>query len=99
MAAAGEDRRIAIRIAAAIAIALLLLGSALFFFGGPVVAEHFEPGVGLKSAAVIAFVLTMVSFVVLAVAAGDGLLGELQFMIAAFAGFFFVCWLMIAWIF
>lgn len=99
MASGDEDRRVAIRIVAAIAIALLLIGGVLFFFGGPVVAEHFEPGVGLKSAAVIAFVLTIVSFVVLAFAAGDGLLGELQYMIAAFAGFFLVCWLMIAWIF
>lgn len=99
MAAGDEDRRIAIRIVAGIAVVVLLFGGVLLFFGGPIVAEHFEPGVGLKSAAVIAFVLTMVSFVVLAIAAGDGLLGELQYMIAAFAGFFLVCWLMIAWIF
>jgi len=37
--------------------------------------------------------------VVLALAAGDGLLGELQFMIGAFVSFFVVIWLLVAWIF
>jgi hypothetical protein len=35
----------------------------------------------------------------MAIAAGDGLLGEIQFMLAAFGGFFVISWLMIAWIF
>ena len=37
--------------------------------------------------------------VVLAIAAGDELLGEIQFMTGCFASFFVVIWLMIAWIF
>jgi hypothetical protein len=48
---------------------------------------------------VIAFFVTIGVFVTLAVTAGDGLIGEFQFMIAGFGGFFVVLWLMIAWIF
>ena len=64
-----------------------------------VVVEQFSPGVGLKTSAVIAFFLTIALFIVFAIVAGDGLIGELQFMIAGFLGFFVICWLMIAWIF
>ena len=99
MAEGVGDRKLALQIFVAVVAALLFVGGAMFLFGGAVIDEHLEPGVGLKSAAVIAFVLTMAAFVVLAIAAGDGLLGELQYMIAAFGGFFLVCWLMIAWIF
>jgi hypothetical protein len=35
----------------------------------------------------------------LAIVSGDGLLGEVQFVLAAFFLFFIVFWLMIAWIF
>jgi hypothetical protein len=31
--------------------------------------------------------------------AGEGLVGEIQFMIVGFAGFFLVLWVLIAWIF
>ena len=64
-----------------------------------VVAQQFSPGVGLKTSAVIAFFVTIALFVTFAVVAGDGLIGELQFMLAGFFGFFVICWLMIAWIF
>jgi len=48
---------------------------------------------------VISFLVTLVVIVVMAFVAGEGLLGELQYMIAGFAGFFVVLWLLIAWIF
>jgi hypothetical protein len=35
----------------------------------------------------------------LTVASGDGLLGEIQFVLIAFFLFFIIIWLMIAWIF
>ena len=63
------------------------------------VGEHLSPGMGLKEAAIWAFGVTMVTLVVLAVAAGDGLLGELQFMVGAFFLYFVWLWGMIAWIF
>lgn len=80
-------------LAAALAIYLMLPLLAGF------IDTYFSPGLGMKNAAVIAFFVTVTVLVVFAVAAGDGLLGELQFMLSGFLGFFLVLWLMIAWIF
>jgi hypothetical protein len=62
-------------------------------------AAYLASGVDLKEAAIIAFATTMVVLVIFAIAAGDGLLGELQFMLLGFFAFFVVLWLLIAWIF
>lgn len=94
-----KDRQQSTRLFLAIAAAVVIAGGFLVFFGMPLLAEHTEPGVGLKQAAVIAFIVTLLVFIVMAVAAGDGLLGEIQFMLAGFGGFFVVLWLLIAWIF
>ena len=53
-----------------------------------VFAATMAPGLGLKEAAAIAFLLTIIIMIVFAIAAGDGLLGELQFMLLGF--FFFL---------
>jgi hypothetical protein len=37
--------------------------------------------------------------VVFTITSGDGLLGELQFMLAGFLAFFVIFWLLIAWAF
>ena len=63
------------------------------------VATHFTPGVDLRGAALAGFIVTVLLFVLFAVVAGDGLIGELQFMIAGFFSFFVMLTLMIAWIF
>ena len=94
-----EDQRRSTRLFLVIAVAVILAGGLLMFFGLPILAEQLEPGMGMKQAAVIAFIVTLLVFIVMAVAAGDGLLGEFQFMLAGFAGFFVVLWLLIAWIF
>lgn len=60
---------------------------------------YFEEGIGLKSAAVISFFVSIVTIVLFAIAGGDGLIGEVQYMFGAFFTFFFVLWLLIAWIF
>lgn len=60
---------------------------------------YFEPGLGLKNAAIYASVVTVVILIVFAVASGDGLLGEFQFMIGGFFAFFLFFWLMLAWVF
>lgn len=57
------------------------------------------PGIGLKDAALWSFGVTVVLFVLFAVIAGDGLIGELQFMLGGFFLFFAVFTLLIAWIF
>lgn len=78
------------------------LGVALYLalpLAAQLIHSHLSPGLGMKDAAVISFLLTVAVMVVFAVAAGDGLLGELQFMLSGFLGLFLVLWLMIAWIF
>ncbi|WP_373088259.1 hypothetical protein [Zhongshania sp.] len=97
----GDDRQ-ALKIAVASLVIVALLGVALMLFLpllGSFVDQHFSAGIGLKDAAVVAFFTTVVTLVIFAVAAGDGLLGELQFMLSGFFGFFLVLWLLIAWIF
>ena len=93
-----RDRQLLI--GAAIVVALLIAATAMVLpMAQSVIAEQFTPGLGMKNAAVIAFFVTVVTLVIFAIAAGDGLLGELQYMIGGFGGFFIVLWLMIAWIF
>lgn len=57
------------------------------------------PGLGLKSAAVIAFFITTVLMIIMAIASGDGLIGELPFMLGGFLLFYVIIWLSMAWIF
>ncbi|MCP8688121.1 hypothetical protein [Marinobacterium sedimentorum] len=97
-----RDKREARTVALAILVLLvLLLGAAVLLL--PQLAEisrvSLEPGLGLKDAAVISFFVTIALMVVFAIAAGDGFIGEIQFMLAGFASFFVVIWLMLAWIF
>nr|WP_067287164.1 hypothetical protein [Marinobacterium profundum] len=97
-----KDKREARTLAIAIVVLLVLLvGAALLLL--PQLAEisrvSLEPGLGLKDAAVISFFVTIALMVVFAIAAGDGFIGEIQFMLAGFASFFVIIWLMLAWIF
>jgi hypothetical protein len=94
-----EDRKLTLRLFAAIVVLVAVVGALLFLIAGPTIADAVAPGLGLRSAALIAFVATLIVMVVMAIAAGDGLLGEIQFMLAAFAGFFVVSWLLLAWVF
>ncbi len=93
-----DSRKIAIvlvSLVVLVGVAALLLLPALSEFA----ATHLEPGLGLKTAAIISFFVTVVLFLVFAVAAGDGVLGEFSFMLLGFFLFFVIFWLMIAWIF
>jgi hypothetical protein len=54
---------------------------------------------GLKTAAVWGFFVTVALFVLFAVVSGDSLIGEIQFMLGAFFTFFAVLTLLIAWVF
>lgn len=97
-----RDRRQARFLAVTLVVLFVALGIAALL-AMPLLAEfhavHLAPGVGLKSAAIISFVVTLLVLVVFAVAAGDGLIGEIQFMLLGFFAFFAVLWLLIAWIF
>ena len=80
---------------------LLLVG--LGFWALPLawagLVEAFAPGLGLKGAAVIGFFVVVALFVGFAIAAGDGLIGEIQFMIGGFLLFYVIFTLMLAWVF
>ncbi len=93
-----ESRNIIIALvslAIILAIAAILLLPAL----SEIMNIHFSPGVGFKDSAIISFFVTIILMVVLTVTAGDGLIGELQFILSGFLLFFVIIWLMIAWIF
>lgn len=94
-----EERKLTTRMFLAIVATVLVAGAILLMIVVPAVSELVAPGIGLKTAAIISFCLTLLVVVVMAIAAGDGLLGEIQFMFAAFGGFFLISWFMIAWIF
>jgi len=80
-----------------------LVATAVFaLVGAPLLSEAsaaLAPGLGLKDAVVWGFGVTLAVFVLLALVAGDGLIGELQFMLSAFFFFFVVITLLIAWVF
>ncbi|HUV32686.1 MAG TPA: hypothetical protein VMW31_03865 [Devosiaceae bacterium] len=94
-----SDRRLSLALFLAILAAIVVAGALVFFVFGPALAAAVEPGLGLRGAALVAAGVSMSAIVMMAIAAGDGLLGELQYMILGFLGFFVVSWLMIAWIF
>jgi uncharacterized Tic20 family protein len=84
----------------AVLLGLLVVAVMLFLpLATAFIDQHFSPGLDLKGAAVTSFFVTVVTLVIFAVASGDGLLGELQFILSGFFGFFLVLWLLIAWIF
>lgn len=66
---------------------------------GDFVVTELNPGLDLRAAALGSFIVTVVLFLLFAVVAGDGLIGELQFMLAGFFSFFLILTLLIAWIF
>lgn len=97
-----DDSRDALRLLL-VSAALLGLLAVAGFMVWPLAVEFAQaqlaPGLGLRDAAVVSFFVTVLTMVVFAFAAGDGFIGEIQFMLAGFFSFFVVLWLMIAWIF
>lgn len=82
-------------IAAAVALAFLV-----FSGGAPsAMLAGLNAGVSLKTAAIAGVVASVVLLVVLAVVAGDGLIGEVQYLIAGFFLFFVFFTLFVAWVF
>ena len=99
-----HDRKEALRLFVAAAIALLLLmvigGAGLYYLVGLGASDPFAPGLGLKNAALVSFGVSFVLILVMAVVSGgDAILGELPFTVLGFLIFFVIFWLMIAWIF
>ena len=80
---------------------IILILSIIFMFPSflEILSTGTSTGVGLKESAVVSFFVSLVLVTVIAIVSGDGLLGEVQFVLAAFLLFFFVFWFLIAWIF
>jgi hypothetical protein len=99
------ERNEALRLLVAAISGILLLviigGAGLYYLGGGLGdGDPFSAGLGLKNAALIAFGVSFVVILVMAiVSGGDAIFGELPFTILGFLIFFVVFWLMIAWIF
>ena len=98
----GSESRSDLKILALVLAAAAVFIVVVFTFGAPLVADlaaALEPGVGIKEAMKWSFGVTVAMFIVFAVAAGDGLVGELPFMLIGFFAFFVVIALLIAWVF
>lgn len=98
---AGENRS-DLKLFAIIAIAaVVLVGLAaliLMPLGQEAIAAM-DQGIGLKAAALWGFGTTVALFVLFATVSGDSLIGEVQFLLGSFFGFFLILTLLIAWIF
>jgi uncharacterized membrane protein len=86
---------------ALLVVILVVIGIAVMLVPalGAFVTNSLTPGLDLKAAALGSFIVTVLLFVVFAAVSGDGLIGELQFMLAGFFSFFLILTFLIAWIF
>ena len=64
-----------------------------------VIATALEPGLGLRTASLISLVLSICVLLLFTVAAGDGAISELPFVLIGFFFFWVMFTLMLAWIF
>ena len=99
-----SDRKEAARLLLVAAVAILLLiaicGLGVSYFTGVGIHELFASGLSLKGAALIAFIVSFILLLVMAViTGGDAISAQLPFTVAGFLIFFLILWLMIAWIF
>ena len=88
-------------LAVVVLIAVLVLGLLVVFLlpaATPIVGTLNE-GLGLRESVPWGFGLTVALIAFFALVAGDGLIGELQFMLGAFFSFFLILTLLIAWVF
>jgi hypothetical protein len=95
------DRR-DLRLLVVFVVVALAIFAALFIFGATFLGEIgsvFSDGIGLRTAAVWGFGVTVALLVLFALVSGDSLIGEIQFMLASFFTFFVVITLLIAWVF
>ena len=97
-----KDQRESRTIALALVALLLILGVVLLLML-PELSElarvYLSPGLGIKDSALISFFVSVVLLIVFALFSGDGLIGEIQFVIPGFFLFFVLNWLLIAWVF
>jgi hypothetical protein len=83
-------------------VLLIIMGFVTYTYAPVLINDifaFFEPGLGLKNATIISFFVTTGLFIVFAIFSGDGLIGELQFMIGGFFLFFTIFTFLLAWTF
>jgi hypothetical protein len=88
-------------LAVAVLVAVLLIGLVGLWLvpaAAPLLAT-LDQGLGLKAAVPWGFGTTVALLVLFALVAGDSLIGEIQFMLGSFFGFFLILTLLIAWVF
>lgn len=91
-----------VKLFALIAVAAVVLAGLAAVFLLPLGQEAvavMNQGIGLKAAALWGFGTTVALFVLFALVSGDSLIGEVQFLLGSFFGFFLILTLLIAWIF
>lgn len=96
-AGGGDFKLLAVLVAGGLGL-LVAIG----LLGGPLISEvsaALDPGMGIREAAIWGFGVTVGLFLLFAMVAGDGIIGELQFMLGAFFSFFVIITLLIAWVF
>lgn len=106
MSEESRERRIALRLLVGVSAivtvlaALILIAAAATLPGmSEWVVVNFDSGIGLKNAAIASAVTSFAVLIVFALVSGDGLIGEIQFMIPGFFLFFVFFWLLLAWVF
>ncbi|QGU33091.1 hypothetical protein [Thermochromatium tepidum] len=88
-------------LAVVVLMAVLVLALLVLFLlpaATPIIGTLNE-GLGLRESVPWGFGLTVALIAFFALVAGDGLIGELQFMLGAFFSFFLILTLLIAWVF
>lgn len=97
-----KDRNDSRKILLALAVLFIILIVAMIFISddfSAILSKSTAEGLGLKDSAVVSFFVSLVLVTVLAMVSGDGLIGEVQFVVVGFLLFFIVFWFMIAWVF
>ena len=79
-----NDRKFTLKLFIVLALFVIIVGGALLGLASFYTAK----GLTILGAIPYSFILTIITLVILAFAAGDGLLGEIQYMLLGFAGFF-----------
>jgi len=91
-----------IKLLAWLTLAAVVIIASLGYLGAPLltaISTALTPGIGIKTATLWGFGTTLVLFLLFALVAGDGIVGELAVMLGAFFIFFAVLTLLIAWVF
>lgn len=78
-----------------IIIAIILMTPLLL----EIISMHLAPTIGIKNAAIVSFFVSLIVMLIFAIFSGDGIIGELPFMIGGFFIFFVFLFLLISLIF